>query len=151
MFNLIGAGQRHHHWAAGESLRFFIFQRELELGNLNHKKEQPMQKPIYKLCLIHGFTEAYYQLSDEQKKALWDDLDRVLEPTGAKLCGPYYDCQWSNDKYITWFIMEYPGIESAIMDTHGCQSIQLFRYMISETILGIEEENINRITTMSGD
>jgi hypothetical protein len=110
-----------------------------------------MSKPIYKLCLIRGFTESYYQLTNEQKKALWDDLSRVLEPTGAKMSGPYYDCQWSNDKYMTWFTMEYPSIESAIMDTHGCQSIQLFRYMVSETILGIEEENINRTVAIQSE
>jgi hypothetical protein len=77
------------------------------------------------------------------KKTLWDDLGRVLEPIGVKMHGPYYDCQWSNDNYMTWFMMEYPSIETAIMDTHGAQKIQLFRYLVSETILGIEEENVN--------
>ena len=27
-----------------------------------------MSKPIYKLCLVKGYTEAYYQLSEEAKK-----------------------------------------------------------------------------------
>jgi hypothetical protein len=103
-----------------------------------------MSKPIYKLCLIRGFTEAYYQLSGDQKKELWDGLNAVLEPLGVEMCGPYYDCKWSNDKYETWFMMKYPNIEAAIADTHGGQKIQLYRYMISETILGIEadEESI---------
>lgn len=29
-----------------------------------------MSKPIYKLCLIRGFAEAYYQLSEETKRHL---------------------------------------------------------------------------------
>lgn len=110
-----------------------------------------MSKPIYKLCLIRRFTEAYYALPQEQKQMLWDELGRVLAPTGAEMCGPYYDCQWGNDQYVTWFTMKYPSIESAIMDTHGCQEIQLFRYMISETILGVEADTMNRITGMIAD
>lgn len=48
-------------------------------------------------------------------------------------------CRWSNDKYLTFFTMEYPDVESAIMDTTGVEEAGLFRYMVSETILGIEE------------
>ncbi len=107
-----------------------------------------MSKPIYKLCLIRGYTEAYYQLSEEEKKALWENLSKVLGPTGAEMCTPYYDCRWSNDQYFTWFIMKYPDIESAIADTHGTQSIQLERYMISETILGIEAEDDATVVAM---
>jgi len=36
--------------------------------------------------------------------------------------------------------MKYPNVESAIADTNGVRKAGLFRYMISETILGIEEE-----------
>ena len=36
--------------------------------------------------------------------------------------------------------MKYPNIESAIADTDGVRKAGLFRYMISETILGIESE-----------
>jgi hypothetical protein len=101
-------------------------------------EEAEMSNTIYKLCLVRGFTEAYYQLTDKQKKELWDGLDKVLKPLGVEMCGPYYDCRWSNDKYASWFIMKYPDVQAAIADTHGVEKIQLFRYMISETILGIE-------------
>jgi hypothetical protein len=99
-----------------------------------------MSRKIYKLCLIHGHTEAYNQLTAEQKRDLRAQLDEVLKQAGAKMCGPYYDCKWSNDKFEVWFTMEYPDIDAAIADTQGCQKIQLFRYLISETILGIEAE-----------
>lgn len=36
--------------------------------------------------------------------------------------------------------MKYPDIEAAIADTHEAQRIQLSRYMVSETILGIDQE-----------
>ena len=99
-----------------------------------------MSQKIHKLCLIRGFTEAYYQLSEEEKEKLWKRVSEVVEEAGAKLATPYYDCRWSNDKYATFFIMEYPDIESAIMDTTGVEKAELFRYMISETILGVEIE-----------
>jgi hypothetical protein len=99
-----------------------------------------MDRPIYKLCLIRGYTEAYYQLSEAEKQALWDELLKALTPLGVKKIGPYYDCGWSNDVYEQWFIMKYPNIEAAIADTHECQRIGLNRYMVSETILGIEQE-----------
>ena len=99
-----------------------------------------MSKPIYKLCLIRGYTEAYYQLSEEAKQKLWDEVMKIIAGAGAEMVGPYYDCRWSNDKYETWFTMKYPTVESAIADTGGVRKAGLFRYMISETILGIEEE-----------
>ena len=96
-----------------------------------------MAKKIHKLCLIWGYTEAYYQLSDEEKKNLWDRVFQVIEKAGAKMATPYYDSRWSNDKYQTFFIMEYPDIEAAMADTAGVEKAELFRNMVSETILGI--------------
>ena len=98
-----------------------------------------MSQKIHKLCLIRGYTEAFYQLSEEEKGKLWDQVFKIIEDAGAKLTTPYYNCRWSNDKYQTFFIMEYPNTESAIMDTTGVEEAELFRYMVSETILGIEE------------
>jgi hypothetical protein len=33
--------------------------------------------------------------------------------------------------------MEYPNLDSAMQDTAGVEAIELFRYLNSETILGI--------------
>ena len=97
-----------------------------------------MTQKIHKLCLVRGYKEAYYQLSEEEKGKLWDQVIKVVEKTGAKLKTPYYNCRWSNDKFETFWIMEYPNVEAAIKDTSGAEACELFRYMISETILGIE-------------
>lgn len=97
-----------------------------------------MATKIYKLCLIRGYTEAYYQLSADDKQGLWDRVGQAIEKAGAKMSTPYYNCRWSNDQYTTFFTMEYPDIESAMLDTAGVEAAELFRYMISETILGVE-------------
>jgi hypothetical protein len=99
-----------------------------------------MSKRIYKLCLIRGYTEAYHQLSEDEKKKLWDRVGEAIEKAGAKMSTPYYNCRWSNDKYSTFFTMEYPNIESAMLDTAGVEAAGLFRYLVSETILGVEED-----------
>lgn len=97
-----------------------------------------MSEPIYKLCLIRGYNEAYFQLSEEARKTLWEEVTKAIQASGAEMAGPYYDCRWSNDKYITWFMMKYPNVDSVIADTAGVEKAGLFRYMVCETILGIE-------------
>ena len=64
-----------------------------------------MPRKIYKLCLIRGYTEAYYQLAEEDKKKLWERVGAAIEKAGAKMSTPYYDCRWSTDKFSTFFIM----------------------------------------------
>lgn len=97
-----------------------------------------MSQKIYKLCLIRGYTEAYYQLSKEAKDKLFEQIGQVIEKAGAKMIGPYYNARWSNDKYMTFFTMEYPNIEAAMADTEGVEKAELFRYLVSETILATE-------------
>lgn len=67
-----------------------------------------MAQPIFKLVLVRGFTEAYYQLSEEEQATLWSQVREVLTGLGVKMVGPYYDCRWSNDKYQSFFLLEYP-------------------------------------------
>ena len=97
-----------------------------------------MSEKIYKLCLVRGYTEAYYQLSAEAKNKFWEQIAKVVEKASAKMATPYYSARWSNDKYMTFFTMEYPNIEAAIADTDGVEKAELFRYLVTETILGIE-------------
>jgi hypothetical protein len=102
--------------------------------------EDCMSRKIYKLCLIRGFTEAYYQLSEEARNHFWEQASKAIEASGASMQGPYYDCRWSNDKYYLWFTMTYADIDAAIADTHGVEKAGMFRYLVSETIMGIEAE-----------
>lgn len=97
-----------------------------------------MSQKIHKLCLIRGYTEAYYQLSKEEKEKFGEKLSAAVEGAGAKRATPYYNSRWSNDKWASFFIMEYPNIEAAMADTAGVEKIELFRYLRSETILATE-------------
>ena len=105
-----------------------------------------MAQRIVKLCLIRGYTEAYHQLSEEDQGKLWAQVDEVLTGLGVKMLGPYYNCRWSNDKYASFFLLEYPNIEAAIADTAGVEKAGLFRYIVSETILAIPEVSADTTT-----
>ncbi len=99
-----------------------------------------MSRTFYKLCLIRGFTEAYHQLSQEEQGGFWAQLEETLTGLGVKMVGPQYNCRWSNDKYSMFFIIEYPDIETSIADTAAVEKLGLFRYLQSETILAIADE-----------
>lgn len=111
--------------------------KSLHSGKIQ-KEKNPTSQKIYKLCLIRGYTEAYYQLSAAEKQKLWADVSQAIDGAGAKMVTPYYECRWSNDRYKTFFTIEYPHIEAAMTDTAGVEKAELFRYLTSETILGIE-------------
>ncbi|MEZ4619856.1 MAG: hypothetical protein R2867_30740 [Caldilineaceae bacterium] len=98
-----------------------------------------MSQKIYKLCLVRGYTEAYHQLSEEEKQQFFEEQREVFEGTGAKPITPLMNCRWATDKYRTFFVLEYPNLDAAIADTKGVEKIGMFRYLVSETILGIEE------------
>ena len=97
-----------------------------------------MAEKIFKLVLVRGYTEAYYQLSEAEKAELWQRVGEKVGRVGAKKITPYYSSRWSNDRFLLFFIMEYPGVDAAIGDTAGVEEIELFRYMVSDTVLAIE-------------
>jgi hypothetical protein len=97
-----------------------------------------MAHKIFKLVLIRGFTEAYYQLPEEENRKLHEAVHAAVEKAGAKVITPHYNCRWSNDQYASFFLMEFPDIESAIGNTADGDQVNLFRYIVGESILGID-------------
>ncbi len=97
-----------------------------------------MPRRIYKLSLARGLTEAYYQLSEEERTTVLGRERATRGKADARVVTPCYDCRWSTDGYLRFFIMEYPGAKSAIMDATGVEKLELFRYLVCETIPGID-------------
>ena len=64
-----------------------------------------MSQKIHKLCLVRGYTEAYYQLSDEAKQKRWEEVGAALDGDGAKLANPDYNFRWSTYKVSTCMYM----------------------------------------------
>jgi hypothetical protein len=47
-----------------------------------------MAQKLYKLCLIRGYTEAFYSLSEEEKQKLFNQVGNAIEKAGAKMASP---------------------------------------------------------------
>ena len=69
-----------------------------------------MSKPIYKFFMAR-FSQAWYQLSEEQQNSLTAKLNEALEKVGAKrviLC----NSSWSSEQWSFAGAEEFPNIEA---------------------------------------
>jgi hypothetical protein len=93
-----------------------------------------MAGPVYKM--FHArWTEAWYQLSQEQRDALFAKMTETGARIGAKqvlIC----DSSWNSEKWLFWGVEEYPNIEAVQEYTKLLVEIDWFRYCESETLLG---------------
>ena len=70
-----------------------------------------MAGPVYKLFLFGGYSEAFYELSQEEKDSLMAKHDEDFERVGGKrilLC----DSKWSSGQWAGFGIEEFPSIEA---------------------------------------
>src|SRR5262245_21635739 len=93
-----------------------------------------MAGPIYKM--FHArWTEAWYQLSQEQRDALFAKMEETGKRLGAKqvlIC----DSSWNSEKWLFWGVEEYPSME-ALQEYSNCLvELNWFRYCDSEILLG---------------
>ena len=94
-----------------------------------------MSQPIFKIFLVHGLREAYYQLSAEASQEFFAASTANNQAAGAKFlvfCNAY----WSNEAYLSWGVEEYPDIQAVQKVAAGLEKIQQARYFDAETILG---------------
>jgi hypothetical protein len=94
-----------------------------------------MSGPIYKLFIISGFTEAYYQLSAEENNRFWASVEENEAAVGANfliLC----DTRWCNEGIAHYGVVEYSGLQAVQDVTLAHEKDQVFRYSQSESYLG---------------
>jgi hypothetical protein len=97
-----------------------------------------MGQPIYKF-FVARFSEAWYQLSQEEQDSFEVKLDEALEKVGAKkllLC----DTNWSSDQWAFAGIEEFPNIEAVQNYIVFLNEFNWFRYVESMNILGTKLE-----------
>lgn len=93
-----------------------------------------MTGPVFKM--FHArWTEAWYQLSAEQRNAIFQQMTEVTERLGIKstiVC----DSSWNSDRWLFWGVEEYPDM--AAVQEYATRLVELdwFRYVDSETLLG---------------
>ena len=97
-----------------------------------------MAQPIYKVFMAR-FSEAWYQLSEEERKGLVAKFDEALEKAGGKrlmMCGT----NWSSDQWSIAGMEEFPNIEAVQNYMAAVNELNLFRYVEATSVLGTKME-----------
>ena len=96
-----------------------------------------MAQKIYKLFLIKGFTEAWYQLSKEEQTAVMTKVNAALEKVGGQrlaLC----DSQWAAEQWPAFGVEVFPDIEAEQKHIQLLNELNWSRYLEAMTVLGTE-------------
>lgn len=99
-----------------------------------------MSKPVYLLVLGQGFTEAWYQLSQEEQKNLWSKVQEVDNRAGAKLLIAC-NSRWADEAIFDWVVIEYPDMDTYQKKVEELEKLNWWRYWSCKTILGTKMED----------
>jgi hypothetical protein len=94
-----------------------------------------MSEPIYLLVLGKGWTEAWYQLSEDEQKALWAKVEEIDQRAGGSwniIC----DSRWADEEIYDWGVLEYPIMEAYRQKVAALEELNWWRYFSAKTILG---------------
>ena len=97
-----------------------------------------MAGPIYKLWMFK-YTDAWYQLSEEERKNHYPKIQEAYEKVGGKL---FIACSsdWSSEQWLAFGLDEFPDIEAVQEFTEILRKQDHFRYIESMSILGTKWE-----------
>ena len=98
-----------------------------------------MAGPIYKLWMAK-FTEAWYQLSQEEQSSLLAKVNEALEQVGGKR-SIYCESAWSSEQWLGFGVEEFPDIEAVQKHTALLNELNWPRYITSMTLLGTSPES----------
>jgi hypothetical protein len=96
-----------------------------------------MTGPVYHLFIVHGYREAYYQLSDDGRKKFWANIDENNKAVGAKslvVC----NSRWCDESALAWGVEELADLQAVQKSARGNEENEHFRYMDAETYLGLK-------------
>jgi hypothetical protein len=95
-----------------------------------------MAKPIYFLFL-GKFTEAWYQLSQEEQDSLTAKVGEAFEKADGKrvvVC----DSSWSSEQWGFFGLNEFPDIEAVQKNAELLNELDWFRYVDTMSVMGTE-------------
>ena len=94
-----------------------------------------MSEPVYKLVVFKGYTEAYYQLSKEEQRRLYDKATAVDEKYGVEWV-VQCDSRWATEAIPWWDVIKYPSMEACQQSTAESENFDWWRYVDAESTLG---------------
>lgn len=98
-----------------------------------------MSTPVYLLVLAQGYTEAWYQLSEEEQKNLWAKVGEIDKRAGAKF-HVFCNARWADENLLAWGVIEYPSMEALEQKVKELDAMNWWRYVSVKTILGTKME-----------
>ncbi len=96
------------------------------------------EKPIFEFFVLK-FKEAWYNLSEEEQKALLDKLTKNHEEVGSKnilMC----HCRWSNEEWGFVGVTEHPDIEAVQKHHKFTEELEWYKYVEARNWLGTRIE-----------
>jgi NAD(P)H-dependent flavin oxidoreductase YrpB (nitropropane dioxygenase family) len=98
-----------------------------------------MAGPIYKLWMLK-FTEAWYQLSEEEQNNRLAKIEETLQKAGGKRI---ITCSsaWSSEEWQGFGVEDFPDIEAVQKHTEALMELDHYRYMESKSLLGTQWES----------
>jgi hypothetical protein len=95
-----------------------------------------MAQPIYQMFLAKN-TEAWYQLSQEEKDNIYNKVLASLNEVGAEaivLC----DASWSSEPWQYFGLIKFPNIEAVQKHREDTNKLEWSRYTEAMSVLGTE-------------
>lgn len=95
-----------------------------------------MNEPIYRF--FRGrFTNAWYQLTQQDKETLFAEMGKAFQASGGKtVVGPCYTC-WSSD-WSLFGVEVYPNLEAVQTWRDAMERIGCFQYLEVESMVGVQ-------------
>jgi hypothetical protein len=94
---------------------------------------------IYKLVVGKGQPYRWLQLPEDERKSLWDKVNKAFEEVGGKrtmIC----DSSWSSEEYPGFFIEIFPDIEALQKYSAYLNKINFLQYFDTITVVGTETQ-----------
>lgn len=95
-----------------------------------------MSQPIYELWQAR-FTEAWYQLAEEEQQRILKQVGESLEAVGGKtvvMCS----ASWSNERWPLFGVEAFPDLPALQRHQQTLSDISWLRFVESRTSLGTE-------------
>ncbi len=95
-----------------------------------------MATPVYKFWRMRP-TEAWYQLSEDERNAHMAQTREALQKVGAKsliMCTPV----WSAGQWLLCGVEEFPDVDAVQTHAELLNAMEHARYADSESMLGTE-------------
>ncbi|HEX9370980.1 MAG TPA: hypothetical protein VF897_08240 [Roseiflexaceae bacterium] len=97
-----------------------------------------MSGPIYKVFMGRALTP-WYELSEEERKALFVKLDEAMKEAGGKSIVTANAGAFS-DEWQVCGVEEFPDLDSVHKYAAALQKLEWFRYIESKSVLGVPWE-----------